>query len=82
MPIPAARSVRAIFWYSPRYSGANWIIRTGAVVATLGSSFSFTGAKVANYAPERMWGAALTLVALVLILNLVARLAARRSRMA
>jgi len=28
------------------------------------------------------WGAALTLVTLVLILNLVARLAARRSRMA
>ncbi len=31
---------------------------------------------------QRAWGAALTLVALVLILNLIARLASRRSRMA
>ena len=30
----------------------------------------------------RAWGAALTLVALVLVLNIIARLAARRSRMA
>jgi phosphate transport system permease protein len=31
---------------------------------------------------DRAWGAALTLVALVLILNLIARAVARRSRMA
>ena len=31
---------------------------------------------------QRAWGAALTLVALVLILNLIARAVARRSRMA
>jgi phosphate transport system permease protein len=31
---------------------------------------------------QRAWGAALTLVALVLVLNLIARAVARRSRMA
>jgi ABC-type phosphate transport system permease subunit len=31
---------------------------------------------------NRAWGAALTLVAMILILNLVARLIARRSRLA
>jgi phosphate transport system permease protein len=35
-----------------------------------------------NEIVQRAWGAALTLVALVLILNLVARLVSRRSRMA
>jgi phosphate transport system permease protein len=49
-------------------------------VKNLGSSFSFTGAKVANYAPERMWGAALTLIIIVMALNLIARLIARFSK--
>jgi len=49
-------------------------------VKNLGSSFSFTGAKVANYAPERMWGAALTLIAIVMALNLIARVIARFSK--
>ena len=35
-----------------------------------------------NVVVARAWGAALTLVALVLILNLIARLIARRSHMA
>ena len=35
-----------------------------------------------NAIVARAWGAALTLVVLILILNIVARLAARRSRMA
>jgi phosphate transport system permease protein len=34
-----------------------------------------------NAVVDRAWGAALTLVVLVLIFNIVARLAARRSRM-
>jgi phosphate transport system permease protein len=33
---------------------------------------------VANYAPERMWGAALTLIIIVMALNLIARLIGRR----
>jgi phosphate transport system permease protein len=35
-----------------------------------------------NAVVDRAWGAALTLVALVLILNLIARAASRRSRLA
>jgi phosphate transport system permease protein len=49
-------------------------------VKNLGNSFSFTGAKVANYAPERMWGAALTLIVIVMALNLIARVIARFSK--
>lgn len=33
-----------------------------------------------NFAPDRLWGAALTLIVIVLVLNLVARLAGRRAR--
>jgi phosphate transport system permease protein len=35
-----------------------------------------------HYAANRMWGAALTLIILVMVLNLIARLIARRSRLA
>jgi phosphate transport system permease protein len=49
-------------------------------VKNLGSSFSFTGKKIANYAPERMWGAALTLIVIVMALNLIARIIARFSK--
>jgi phosphate transport system permease protein len=35
---------------------------------------------VANYAPDRMWGAALTLIVIVMALNLIARLISRRSK--
>ena len=42
-----------------------------------------TGEKIpvalSNYAPDRMWAAALTLILLVLLLNLVARLIGRRN---
>lgn len=41
---------------------------------------SFTGQKQANFAPDRMWGAALTLILIVMVLNLIARLVARRSK--
>ena len=33
-----------------------------------------------HYALDRMWGAALTLILLVMVLNLIARLIARRSK--
>ncbi len=35
---------------------------------------------VANYAPDRMWGAALTLIVIIMALNLLARLISRRSK--
>ena len=42
----------------------------------------FTGAteSIQNYAAGRMWGAALTLIIIVMALNLIARLVARRSK--
>jgi phosphate transport system permease protein len=42
----------------------------------------FTGAveSTTNYAAGRMWGAALTLILIIMILNLIARLLARRSK--
>lgn len=51
-------------------------------VPNLGSSYSFTGQPQANYAPERMWGAALTLIIIVMVLNLIARLIGRRNKIA
>ncbi|MGN6607887.1 MAG: phosphate ABC transporter permease PstA [Jatrophihabitans sp.] len=47
-----------------------------------GKTNPFTGAKesITNYATGRMWGTALTLILLVLVLNIVARLIARRSK--
>ena len=45
-----------------------------AQVANLGSTHSFTGATIHNYAVDRMWGAALTLIIIVMVLNLIARL--------
>lgn len=52
--------------------------------ANLGSSFGLNAAgqrvKLHNYAADRMWGAALTLIVLVMALNLTARLIARRSK--
>jgi phosphate transport system permease protein len=49
-------------------------------VGNLGSSYSFTGQKIHNYAVDRMWGAALTLIIIVMALNLLARLIARFSK--
>ena len=37
---------------------------------------------VANYAPDRLWGAALTLIIIVMALNLIARLVGRRNKVA
>ena len=54
--------------------------------ANLGSSHALNSAgklvAVHNYAADRMWGAALTLIVIVMLLNLIARLAARRSKIA
>jgi phosphate transport system permease protein len=49
-------------------------------VKNLGSNYSFTGQKITNYAPDRMWGAALTLIIIVMGLNLIARLIGRFSK--
>jgi phosphate transport system permease protein len=51
-------------------------------VGNLGVTHSFTGGVQANFAPERMWGAALTLIVLVMALNLIARLIGRRNQLA
>jgi phosphate transport system permease protein len=51
-------------------------------VANLGVTHSFTGGVQANYAPERMWGAALTLIIIVMLLNLIARLIGRANKIA
>jgi phosphate transport system permease protein len=50
-------------------------------VSNLSSNYSFTGAPVHNYAPDRMWGAALTLIIIVMALNLTARLLGRSSKL-
>jgi phosphate transport system permease protein len=46
-------------------------------VANLGNKNSFTGKPIHNYAVDRMWGAALTLIIIVMGLNLIARLLGR-----
>jgi phosphate transport system permease protein len=51
-----------------------------AQVSNLGSNRSFTGKPIHNYAVDRMWGAALTLIIIVMGLNLIARLLGRFSK--
>ena len=51
-------------------------------VQNLGVTNSFTGGAQTNYAPARMWGAALTLIVIVMLLNLIARLIGRRNKIA
>jgi phosphate transport system permease protein len=46
-------------------------------VTNLGAKRSFTGQPIHNYAVDRMWGAALTLIIIVMGLNLIARLLGR-----
>jgi phosphate transport system permease protein len=48
-----------------------------AQVANLGAKNSFTGQPIHNYAVDRLWGAALTLIIIVMALNLIARLLGR-----
>jgi phosphate transport system permease protein len=51
-----------------------------AQVTNLGAKRSFTGQPIHNYAVDRMWGAALTLIIIVMGLNLLARLIARHNK--
>jgi phosphate transport system permease protein len=51
-----------------------------AQVTNLGAKRSFTGQPIHNYAVDRMWGAALTLIIFVMGLNLLARLLGRFSK--
>ncbi len=51
-------------------------------VPNLGVTHSFTGGVQANFAPGRMWGAALTLIVIVMLLNLIARLISRSNKLA
>jgi phosphate transport system permease protein len=58
-------------------------INTAAAGATkyhLDANGNRVAGAVANYAPDRMWGAALTLIIIVMALNLVARLVGRRNK--
>jgi len=48
-----------------------------AQVSNLGNNRSFTGKPIHNYAVDRLWGAALTLIIIVMALNLIARLLGR-----
>jgi phosphate transport system permease protein len=51
-----------------------------AQVTNLGAKRSFTGQPIHNYAVDRMWSAALTLIIIVMGLNLLARLIARYNK--
>jgi phosphate transport system permease protein len=52
---------------------------SGTVTYHLDANGNRVAGAVANYAPDRLWGAALTLIIIVMGLNLVARLVGRRS---
>ncbi len=51
-----------------------------AQVNNLGNNRSFTGGTIHNYAVDRMWGAALTLIIIVMGLNFIARFLGRFSK--
>jgi phosphate transport system permease protein len=55
---------------------------TGAGAYHLDANGNRVAGAAANFAPERMWGAALTLIVLVLVLNLIARFIGRFSKVA
>jgi phosphate transport system permease protein len=52
---------------------------SGAKTYHLDANGNRVAGAVANYAPDRMWGAALTLIIIVMALNLIARLVGRRT---
>ncbi|SHG25586.1 phosphate ABC transporter membrane protein 2, PhoT family [Jatrophihabitans endophyticus] len=60
----------------------NYNTSSGATAYHLDANGNRVAGAVANYAPERMWGAALSLILIVLALNLVARLIGRRTKIA
>lgn len=53
---------------------------TGSTAYHLDANGNRVTGAAANFAPERMWGAALTLIIIVMALNLIARLISRRSK--
>ena len=55
---------------------------TGATAYHLDANGNRVAGAVANFAPDRMWGAALTLILIVLLLNLVARFVGRFNKVA
>lgn len=61
---------------------ANLNHATGGTAYHLDANGNRVAGSVANYAPDRMWGAALTLIALVLLLNIIARFIARFNKVA
>ena len=61
---------------------ANLNHATGGGAYHLDANGNRVAGSVANYAPDRMWGAALTLIALVLLLNVIARFIARFNKVA
>ena len=55
---------------------------SGATSYHLDANGNRVAGSVANYAPDRLWGAALTLIIIVMALNLIARLIGRRNKIA
>lgn len=55
---------------------------TGGLTYHLNAEGQRVAGSAANYAPDRMWGTALTLILIVLLLNVIARLVGRRSKVA
>jgi phosphate transport system permease protein len=53
---------------------------TGTGAYHLDANGNRVAGAVTNYAPDRMWGAALTLIIIVMALNLIARLIGRRNK--
>lgn len=53
---------------------------TGGLSYHLDANGNRVAGAAANFAPDRMWGTALTLILIVLLLNVVARLIGRRSK--
>ena len=55
---------------------------TGSGAYHLDANGNKVAGAVTNFAPDRLWGAALTLIIIVMALNLIARLISRRSKLA
>jgi phosphate transport system permease protein len=55
---------------------------TGGLSYHLNAEGQRVAGAAANYAPDRMWGAALTLILIVLVLNVVARFIGRFNKLA
>ena len=53
---------------------------SGATAYHLDANGNRVAGSVANFAPDRLWGAALTLIIIVMALNLIARLIGRRNK--